>query len=111
MKKYLRPLGLVLAFAMLTAGAYAAASGDSLISLRYLQDTFFPKAVQTGEETAARLAEMGFALRGGLHCAPLAHRKMGTLDRGTVRAGIGYFNTGEQVDALAGAVEKLARRR
>ncbi len=36
MKKYLRPLGLVLAFAMLTAGAYAAASGDSLISLRYL---------------------------------------------------------------------------
>ncbi|MCI9654851.1 MAG: S-layer homology domain-containing protein [Lawsonibacter sp.] len=54
MKKYLRPLGLVLAFAMLTAGAYAAASGDSLISLRYLQDTFFPKAVQAGEETAGK---------------------------------------------------------
>ena len=71
----------------------------------------FQVGSQTGEETAARLAEMGFALRGGLHCAPLAHRKMGTLDRGTVRAGIGYFNTGEQVDALAGAVEKLARRR
>lgn len=50
MKKYLRPLGLVLAFAVLTAGAYAAASGDSLVSLSYLRDTFFPKAVQTGEE-------------------------------------------------------------
>ena len=54
MKKYLRPLGLVLAFAMLTAGAYAAASGDRQISLRYLQDPFCPKAVQTGEETAGK---------------------------------------------------------
>lgn len=50
MKKCLRPLGLILAFALLTAGAYAAASGDSLISLSYLRDTFFPKAVQAGEE-------------------------------------------------------------
>ncbi len=66
---------------------------------------------QTGEQTAARLADMGFALRGGLHCAPLAHQKMGTLDQGTARAGIGYFNTGEQVDALSNAVERLVRRR
>ena len=43
MKKYLRPLGLVLAFLMLTAGSYAAVSGDSLISLSYLRDTFFPQ--------------------------------------------------------------------
>lgn len=64
---------------------------------------------QTGEETASRLADMGFALRGGLHCSPLAHQKMGTLDRGTTRAGIGYFNTGEQVDALSNAVERIAR--
>lgn len=52
MKKYLRPLGLVLAFLMLTAGSYAAVSGDSLISLSYLRDTFFPQAVQTGENAA-----------------------------------------------------------
>ncbi|MCI8914331.1 MAG: S-layer homology domain-containing protein [Lawsonibacter sp.] len=50
MKKYLRLLGLALAFLMLTAGAYAAASGDSLISLNYLQNTFYPQAVQAGEE-------------------------------------------------------------
>ncbi len=55
MKKCLRPLGLVLIFALLTAGTYAALSGDSVISLRYLQDTFFPKAVQAGE-TAANYA-------------------------------------------------------
>lgn len=85
--------------------------GDSAACQNAAPVLSFQVGSQTGEETAARLAEMGFALRGGLHCAPLAHRKMGTLDRGTVRAGIGYFNTGEQVDALAGAVEKLARRR
>lgn len=50
MKNFLRPLGLALAFLMLTAGAYAVASGDSVVSLSYLQNTFFPKAVQAGEE-------------------------------------------------------------
>ncbi|MCI9671164.1 MAG: S-layer homology domain-containing protein [Lawsonibacter sp.] len=50
MKNFLRSLGLVLAFLMLTAGAYAVASGDSVVSLSYLQNTFFPKAVQAGEE-------------------------------------------------------------
>lgn len=61
MKKYLRPLGLMLAFALLTAGAYAAVSGDSLISLSYLRDTFFPKAVQAGEEKANGLLEQTYA--------------------------------------------------
>lgn len=65
---------------------------------------------QTGEQTAQLLAEKGFALRGGLHCAPLAHRKMGTLESGTARAGIGYFNTAQQVDALCQAVAQLGRR-
>lgn len=66
---------------------------------------------QTGEETASRLADMGFALRGGLHCSPLAHQKMGTLELGTARAGIGFFNTGEQIDALSNAVERLALKK
>lgn len=57
MKKYLRPLGLILVFALLTAGAYAAAAGDSLISLSYLRDTFFPKAVQAGEEAGNALLD------------------------------------------------------
>ena len=36
------------------------------------------------EETAAYLDKQGFCLRAGLHCAPLAHEKLGTKD-GTVR--------------------------
>ena len=33
------------------------------------------------EETADALAQRGFALRSGLHCAPYAHRTVGTLER------------------------------
>ena len=52
MKRYPRLLGTALAMVMLAAGAYAASSNDSLISLSYLRDIFFPKAVQAGEEAA-----------------------------------------------------------
>lgn len=54
MKKYLRPLGTALALVLLAGAAYAASSGDSLISLSYLRDTFFPSAVQAGEEAGEK---------------------------------------------------------
>ena len=38
--------------ALLACGAYALTSGDSLISLSYLQNTFLPQAVSQGEKTA-----------------------------------------------------------
>lgn len=71
----------------------------------------FTVSGQTGEETAQLLSEKGFALRGGLHCAPLAHRKMGTLESGTARVGLGYFNTPQQVQALVRAVGAIAKER
>lgn len=52
MKRYLRPLGTALALVLLAGAACAASAGDSLISLSYLRDTFFPSAVQTGEDAA-----------------------------------------------------------
>lgn len=58
----------------------------------------------TSEETTQRLNRLGFAVRGGLHCAPLAHRKFGTAETGTVRASVGAFNTVDQAMAFAAAV-------
>lgn len=49
---------------------------------------------------AARLSESGIAVRGGLHCAPTAHRQLGTLPRGTVRLSTGVFNTVNEVNAF-----------
>ena len=61
------------------------------------------------EEAAGKLADLGFALRAGLHCAPLAHRTVGTLDRGTVRASVSAFNTEREIAAFLDAVELIAR--
>ena len=58
MKRYVRALAAALTVALLAGGAYALSSGDSLITLSYLRDTFLPKAVEAGEETAEK------ALRG-----------------------------------------------
>ena len=62
------------------------------------------------QEVAALLdAQSRIAVRAGLHCAPLCHRRLGTIDRGgTVRASFGPFNTSDDVEALAAAVVGLA---
>jgi len=49
------------------------------------------------------------AIRTGLQCAPLVHRRIGTLgERGTVRFSIGAFNTEEHVDAAIAAMAEVA---
>ena len=57
MKRHLRPLALALVCLLLAAAGYAAVSGDSLISLSYLQKTFFPQAVQAGEKAGNELLQ------------------------------------------------------
>lgn len=59
------------------------------------------------EDTVSRLAEMGFALRGGLHCSPLAHTKMNTMDIGACRISIGSFNTLSEAKKLCAAINKI----
>jgi len=62
-------------------------------------------------------ADVGLALdedfsilcRIGLHCAPAAHRTLGTFPRGSVRFGLGYFNTAGEIAAALEAVAMLAR--
>lgn len=49
---------------------------------------------------AQLLGQQGIAVRGGLHCAPLAHRSADTLDTGTVRVSFSAFNTPEEVDVF-----------
>jgi len=57
-------------------------------------------------DVGLRLDEQhGVMCRVGLHCAPSAHRTIGTFPGGTVRFGMGFFNTGAEVDA---ALEALA---
>jgi len=52
------------------------------------------------EVLARRLEEKGVAVRGGLHCAPLAHRTAGTLSTGTLRFSASVFNTISEVEKV-----------
>ena len=59
-------------------------------------------------ETADRLdREFGIQVRVGLHCAPNAHRTLGTFPGGTIRFSFGYFNTEEEIRTTAEALEEI----
>lgn len=49
------------------------------------------------------------ATRSGLHCAPIAHKTLGTLEQGTVRFSFGYFNTREEIEKTIAAIEQIVR--
>src|SRR5438128_6986998 len=47
------------------------------------------------------------AIRPGLHCAPYVHKSIGTFPDGTVRVSPGPFNTKEDIDVLAQALQEV----
>ena len=51
----------------------------------------------------------GIAVRAGLHCAPWAHRAVGTLQTGALRFGIGYGTTDEHIDLALSALRTLSQ--
>ena len=62
------------------------------------------------EAVGERLGQAGIAVRCGLHCAPLAHQKLGT-QQGTVRVSPSAFTRREEIDALARQVGRLCREK
>ncbi|MEC0373521.1 aminotransferase class V-fold PLP-dependent enzyme [Paenibacillus chibensis] len=59
-------------------------------------------------EIAFRLdREYGIAVRAGMHCTPLAHQAVDTLQTGAVRASVGVSTTVEEADAFIDAVSEI----
>lgn len=95
--------------------------GEGLREMPGVQTFYAPGGVsQTGvlsfrlsgrdcEEVGEALADRGFALRAGLHCAPLAHRTAGTLDTGTVRASLSAFSREWEVERFLQTVRTMTR--
>lgn len=52
--------------------------------------------------------EFGLLVRCGLHCAPAAHRTLGTYPQGAVRLSTGYATTPVEMEAALEAVRKVA---
>ena len=53
------------------------------------------------------LSEQNIAVRTGLHCAPIAHKFLGTFPAGTVRFSVSYFNTNEDFEILENALDYI----
>lgn len=60
-------------------------------------------------DAAAILDEsFGIAVRAGLHCAPYAHRALGTFPDGTIRVSTGWSTTDAEMDQLIAALREIA---
>ncbi len=62
------------------------------------------------EQVARELDRCDIAVRAGLHCAPLAHASMGTLETGTVRIAPSFHNTAEEVDVFLNCLQKITEK-
>lgn len=56
---------------------------------------------------AENLNSMGICVRAGLHCAPLAHRTLGTIQTGTLRFSPGFFTTKAEVEQAVTSLKKI----
>ncbi len=74
----------------------------SVISLNFPQ--------HDNSEIAFRLdKDYGIMTRVGLHCAPSAHKTLGTMPEGTVRFSPGYFNSPEDIEYTLSVINELTR--
>ena len=54
------------------------------------------------------LSELEIEVRTGLHCAPTAHKFLGTFPAGTVRFSVSYFTTDEDFEKLKTALDYIS---
>lgn len=52
--------------------------------------------------------QYGIMTRGGLHCAPAAHRSIKTFPQGTLRLSPGFFNTAAEIQAVLAALDQIS---
>lgn len=71
-------------------------------------------SIQTLHEDMAEIAyqldeQYGIMTRVGLHCAPAAHKTLGTYPTGTIRFSFGYANTADDVHIAVNALHALLK--
>ena len=61
----------------------------------------------SSEQVGEHLNKNGIAVRDGLHCAPLAHKQINTIERGTVRVSPCIFNNINEIERLIFYIKRL----
>ena len=62
------------------------------------------------DEVGKILNEKNIAVRTGLHCAPVAHKYFGTIDKGTVRISPSVFTKKAEIDKLLKVVSSIRNK-
>jgi selenocysteine lyase/cysteine desulfurase len=71
--------------------------------------SFNIEGYEPGEVGAILDQAFDIKVRTGLHCAPAAHKTLGTYPLGSIRLSLGYFNTVEEIGVTLQAVEEITR--
>lgn len=62
----------------------------------------------SSSDVVAFLDKNDICVRGGIHCAILAHQTLGTVETGAVRVSINYMNTKQEIEQLIDLLKELA---
>ena len=71
--------------------------------------SFNAKNIDTAELSFVLDSDFGIKNRSGLHCAPLAHKTIGSFPTGTVRLSLGYFNSKEDIEYTINSINKIVK--
>lgn len=79
---------------------YCNEKDSSIVSFNYKD--------YVSSEISEKLYKMSkIASRGGIHCAPLFHERVGTRDKGIVRLSLSYFNNEDEIDKTIETIKML----
>ena len=67
------------------------------------------KGLDTAELSFMLDSDFGIKNRSGLHCAPLAHKTIGSFPTGTVRLSLSYFNSREDIDYTINSLSNISK--
>lgn len=79
---------------------YSNEKDTSIVSFNYKD--------YASSEISEKLYKMSkIASRGGIHCAPLFHERVGTKNQGIVRLSLSYFNNEDEIDKTIETIKML----
>jgi len=91
---------------VLPEGEEQGLGGCGAINLSWMEEGMPP-----GEAETLLNRRYDILVRVGLHCAPLAHKTLGTFPEGTIRLSLGAFNTQEEIEAVIRAIRDITEGR
>ncbi len=80
--------------------SYSTANPCGIVALKH-------ERLQSEQIAELLSAKYGVAVRGGLHCAPLMHEALRTLDGGLLRVSFSPYNAEREIDMLCAALQEI----